>query len=45
MLNKEFEKGPINIDAPNSNDYNNMEDDATAEDEVITNAKDLYKKF
>jgi len=45
MANKEFEKGPINIEAPNSNDYNNIDDDATAEDEIVTNAKDLYRRF
>jgi len=47
MANKEFEKGPINIEnMPNSNSFNTgFEDDQTTEDEIITNKKDLYKKF
>eukprot|EP00347_Sterkiella_histriomuscorum_P022526 403338159 len=44
MINKEFDKGPINIEAPSSNDVN-LIDDAETEDDVITNGKDLYKKF
>ena len=56
MNHKEFDKGPSNvsiksnannyfqIDAPGSNDVN-LIDDAETEDDVITNAKDLYKKF
>jgi hypothetical protein len=45
MANKEFEKGPINIEAPNSTDYNNIDETATEEDEIVTNAKDLYRRF
>lgn len=47
MANKEFEKGPINIEnMPNSNNFNNgFEDEQTTEDEIITNKKDLYRKF
>jgi hypothetical protein len=47
MTNKEFEKGPLNIDnIPNSNNFNNnFEDDQTQDDEIITNKKDLYRKF
>jgi DNA-directed RNA polymerase alpha subunit len=44
MALKEFDKGPINIEAPNSNDVN-VTDDAETEDEIIVNAKDLYRKF
>jgi hypothetical protein len=47
MTNKEFDKGPMAIEnIPNSNAFNNnFEDDATAEDEIITNKRDLFKKF
>merc|ERR1719454_1665652 len=47
MQNKEFDKGPLNVEhLPNSNQFNNnFEDDATTEDEIFTNKKDLYKKF
>jgi len=47
MANKEFDKGPLSIDhIPNSNSFNNnFEDDATTEDEIFTNKKDLFKKF
>lgn len=47
MSNKEFEKGPMAIDnIPNSNSFNNnFEDDQTAEEEIITNKKDLFRKF
>ena len=57
MALKEFDKGPINvrilmlylkfllqIEAPNANDVN-LTEDAETEDDVITNGKDLYKKF
>jgi len=44
MILKEFDKGQFNIEAPNSNDVN-LTEDAETEDDVITNAKDLYKKF
>lgn len=47
MTNKEFEKGPMAIDnIPNSNSFNNnFEDDQTTEEEIITNKRDLYRKF
>lgn len=44
MALKEFDKGSMNIDAPLTNDINITEDGET-EDDVITNAKDLYKRF
>ena len=44
MALKEFDKGQITIDAPMSNDVNII-DDAETEEDLITNAKDLYKKF
>lgn len=43
MNHKEFDKGPINIDAPNYHEVN-LADDAETEDD-ITNGKDLFKKF
>lgn len=44
---KEDHKGPLNIEnMPNPNSFNtNFDDDATTEDEIITNKKDLYRKF
>lgn len=44
MAQKDFEKGPINIDPPNPNDALANEDLET-EDEVITNPAALYKKY
>lgn len=54
MIQKDFDKGPTNvtithhkyiqIEAPNANDVN-LNEDAETEDDVITNGKDLYKKF
>lgn len=46
MANKEFDKGQINIEAPMADEIR-MNEDAVAEtdDEMITNAKDLYKRF
>jgi len=43
MTNKEFAKDPMAIDAPNTNDY--AEDDATADDEIVTNAAEKYRKY
>lgn len=47
MQNKEFDKGALIVEhLPNSNQFNNnFEDDATTEDEIFTNKKDLFKKF
>ena len=56
MALKEFDKGPIGvkfiysfymvlqIEAPSANDVN-LTDEADTEDDVITNGRDLYKKF
>ena len=57
MIQKEFDKGPTNvnylifkiylyiqIEAPNTNEVN-LNEDAETEEDVITNGKDLYKKF
>mmetsp|Transcript_60 Transcript_60/g.69 ORF Transcript_60/g.69 Transcript_60/m.69 type:complete len:126 (+) Transcript_60:1146-1523(+) len=44
MVLKEFDKGPMNIDISSLNELNQLEEVET-EDEVITNGKDLYKKF
>ena len=45
MTNKEFDKGPIAIDAPNAHDFVAMEDDTTADDEIVTNPMDKYRKY
>lgn len=44
MVQKDFERGPANIEAPSSNDVN-LNEDAETEEDVITNGRDLYKKF
>lgn len=46
MANKEFDKGQINIDAPMADEIK-MNEEAVAEtdDEMITNAKELYRRF
>lgn len=44
MALKEFDRGPIIIEAPNSNDVN-LNEDADTEEEAVTNGKDLYKRF
>ena len=45
--NKDFDKGPLNIDnMPHSQQFNNnFEDEQTTEDDIITTKKDLYRKF
>ncbi len=49
MVEKDKEAGPLHIEAPNANDVNivmgGAGEDAETEDEVITNGKDLYKRF
>ena len=45
MANKEFDKGAIVIDAPAAHDFANVEDETTEADDVVTNPKDLYRKF
>ena len=46
MQNKEFEKGQMNIEAPMAEEIR-MNEEAAAEtdDEMITNPKDLYRRF
>jgi hypothetical protein len=46
MQNKEFDKGQINIEPPMADEIR-MNEEAVAEtdDEMITNPKDLYRKF
>lgn len=43
MTNKEFAKDPMSIDAPNTNDY--AEDDVTADEDIVTNAAEKYRKY
>lgn len=43
MTNKEFSKEPMAIEALNSNEF--MEDDATAEDEIVTNEAEKFRKY
>jgi len=45
MANKEFDKGQITIDAPHARDYVNVDDETTQDDEILTNPRDLYRKF
>ena len=47
MTVKEYDKGPISIEnMPNSNQFTqSFEDDATTEDDIITNKRDLFRKF
>ena len=48
MIEKDKESGPLHIEAPSSNDVNiveNSEDAETEEDNIITNGRDLYKRF
>ena len=44
MVEKDKDVGPLHIEAPSSHDVN-VADDAETEDEIITNGKDLYKRF
>ena len=44
MALKEFDRGPMNIEAT-LNNYANLTAEAETEDDMITNAKDLYKRF
>ena len=43
MTNKEFTKDPMAIEAPNAQDF--QEDDATADEEIVTKAADKYRKY
>ena len=46
MANKEFDKGQINIEAPMADEIKmNEEAIAETEDEMVINARDLYKRF
>jgi hypothetical protein len=48
MQEKDKDAGPLHIEAPNSNDVNLVvtgTEDAETEDEIITNGRDLYKRF
>jgi hypothetical protein len=44
MIEKDKDGGPIHIDAPSANDVT-VAEDAETEDEIITNGRDLYKRF
>lgn len=44
MVEKDKEAGPLHIEAPSSHDVN-VAEDAETEDDVITNGRDLYKRF
>lgn len=43
MQNKDFEKGQMNIEAPMTDEMN--EAAAETDEEMITNPKELYRKF
>lgn len=45
MANKEFDKGAIVIDAPAAHDFANVDDETAEGDDIVTNPKDLYRKF
>jgi hypothetical protein len=44
MIEKDKDGGPIHIDAPSANDVT-VAEDAETEDDIITNGRDLYKRF
>jgi hypothetical protein len=45
MATKEFEKATAAIEVPSSNDFANLDDETADGDDVVTNPKDLYRKY
>lgn len=45
MTSKDFKADPIAIDAPNATDFVSMEDETNADEEIVTNIKDKYRKY
>ena len=45
MTSKNFKADPIAIDAPNATDFVSMEDETNADDEIVTNPAEKYRKF
>ena len=45
MTSKDFKADPIAIDAPNATDFVSMEEDTNADDDIVTNPAQKYRKF
>jgi hypothetical protein len=45
MATKDFEKATAAIEVPSSHEYANLDDDTADGDEIVTNPKDLYRKY
>ena len=45
ITEKEFDKGPLAIDAPNLNDVGVIDDEITTEDELVTDPRVLFARF
>ena len=45
MTSKDFKADPIAIDAPNATDYVSMEDETNADDDIVTNPAEKYRRY
>lgn len=45
MTSKDFKADPIAIDAPNATDFVSMEEDTNADDDIVVNPAQKYRKF
>jgi len=45
MANKDFDKVTGAIEVPSAHDFDNLDADTTEGDDVVTNPKDLYRKY
>ena len=45
MTSKDFKADPIAIDAPNATDFQSMEEDTNADEDIVTNPAEKYRKY
>ena len=45
MTSKDFKAEPIAIDAPNATDFVSMEDETNADDDIVTNPLEKYRRY
>lgn len=45
MATKDFDKAQAAIEVPSAHDFANVDDETADGEEIVTNPKDLYRKF
>ena len=45
MTSKDFKADVIAIDAPNTTDFQSMEDETNADEDIVTNPGQIYRKY